>query len=485
MNDFATRTNVAALAERFGQDQGQQDTAIADAQSLAGEADSKAAEAQQVADRAKMAAGVTPFDFGATGDGGWQIAINAAINAIHAQGGGRLVVPALSSPYEITGPIVIKSQVHVDFGKAQIKLANGANCDMIQTDGFYSLTGTNNVVADGSPRHFRLTGGNFDGNASNQSPADPDACNGMALYGYGFTVENMEIFNVRGNGCRSEWGQNGPWATGHGLEASFLNLRFDGIGRRGFWFKGPHDANIEHLIVINASQEADNTYDGILAEPYANGRWYNPHVWHRADATNRARWAANFTNGGNEVFGGHFEGCRKQLRTTGFNSFAGVLCYAPRSDDPQMEFSGERNTFAGRFSSSAENPRPVVMSLGASAAAGTSDIRLSVQVTAGAPTLPLMQVVNTVGNNSVHLRATGVDAANVFTGSFGDFDDVSVMQQYPARIVYRKAPASSTSSAFRPTVATPGQQHFDTTLNKPIWRNAANTAWVDATGATV
>ena len=26
---------------------------------------------------------------------------------------------------------------------------------------------------------------------------------------------------------------------------------------------------------------------------------------------------------------------------------------------------------------------------------------------------------------------------------------------------------------------------FDTTLNKPIWRNAANTGWVDATGAGV
>jgi len=26
---------------------------------------------------------------------------------------------------------------------------------------------------------------------------------------------------------------------------------------------------------------------------------------------------------------------------------------------------------------------------------------------------------------------------------------------------------------------------LDTTLNKPIWRNPANTAWIDATGATV
>lgn len=27
-----------------------------------------------------------------------------------------------------------------------------------------------------------------------------------------------------------------------------------------------------------------------------------------------------------------------------------------------------------------------------------------------------------------------------------------------------------------------GLMYFDTTLNKPVWRNAANTGWVDATG---
>ena len=33
--------------------------------------------------------------------------------------------------------------------------------------------------------------------------------------------------------------------------------------------------------------------------------------------------------------------------------------------------------------------------------------------------------------------------------------------------------------------ARPGLQYFDTTLNKPIWRNAANSGWVDATGSSV
>lgn len=48
-----------------------------------------------------------------------------------------------------------------------------------------------------------------------------------------------------------------------------------------------------------------------------------------------------------------------------------------------------------------------------------------------------------------------------------------------------QTPAIGTT-ALRPTsFASPGDQYFDTTLNKPIWKNAANTGWVDATGTAV
>jgi hypothetical protein len=39
------------------------------------------------------------------------------------------------------------------------------------------------------------------------------------------------------------------------------------------------------------------------------------------------------------------------------------------------------------------------------------------------------------------------------------------------------------TTAGRPTLnLLPGMTIFDSTLGKPIWRNAANTGWVDATG---
>lgn len=47
-----------------------------------------------------------------------------------------------------------------------------------------------------------------------------------------------------------------------------------------------------------------------------------------------------------------------------------------------------------------------------------------------------------------------------------------------------KMPIRSGTTANRPTQTVPGQQYFDTTLDQPIWRNAANDNWVDATGTT-
>ena len=41
------------------------------------------------------------------------------------------------------------------------------------------------------------------------------------------------------------------------------------------------------------------------------------------------------------------------------------------------------------------------------------------------------------------------------------------------------------TTAQRPTVTVPFQEFYDTTLRKPIWRNAANNGWVDANGTTV
>jgi hypothetical protein len=47
-------------------------------------------------------------------------------------------------------------------------------------------------------------------------------------------------------------------------------------------------------------------------------------------------------------------------------------------------------------------------------------------------------------------------------------------------------PARACATSNRPTRGTvPGQQCFDLSLNRPVWRNASNTGWVDALGKVV
>jgi len=48
---------------------------------------------------------------------------------------------------------------------------------------------------------------------------------------------------------------------------------------------------------------------------------------------------------------------------------------------------------------------------------------------------------------------------------------------------FSEVPGGSGATGSRPTAQLyPGQFYFDTSLNKPVWRNAANSGWVDATG---
>jgi hypothetical protein len=44
---------------------------------------------------------------------------------------------------------------------------------------------------------------------------------------------------------------------------------------------------------------------------------------------------------------------------------------------------------------------------------------------------------------------------------------------------------TATRNALTSSQVDSGTPYFDTTLNKPIWRNSSNSGWIDATGVTV
>ena len=49
---------------------------------------------------------------------------------------------------------------------------------------------------------------------------------------------------------------------------------------------------------------------------------------------------------------------------------------------------------------------------------------------------------------------------------------------------FTQQPHAAGTTAQRPTATYAGLPYFDGTLGLPIWRNAANTGWIDASGTT-
>lgn len=80
-----------------------------------------------------------------------------------------------------------------------------------------------------------------------------------------------------------------------------------------------------------------------------------------------------------------------------------------------------------------------------------------------------------------------VNGRSYRTGADGTINanDQDVPQLLAAGFTRAVVPDVSTT-AKRPTAGNfAGRMVFDTTLGKPIWRNAANNGWVDSTGTAV
>ena len=239
--------------------------------------------------------------FGAVGDG---VTVDTAAFAAGYAVSKALAVPVGTFLAEIVIPdagMLIGEYLDLSI----IKTPPGANKTAIAGYEAFTLFGSSVVDPTRGANKTVIYNLTIDGNRANVTTSGE----GIAIWGYSTTVERVRIRNCRGVGLRTEWTDGAVSMEGH-----FRDIVIDTTGSHGWQFYGPHDANVADVIIIDASQNADNSAYGLVTGTggglgFGNGRFFNVHIWHRSGIVNRC--AAGVRSGGvNEFIGCHFEGCR-------------------------------------------------------------------------------------------------------------------------------------------------------------------------------
>jgi hypothetical protein len=297
---------------------------------------------------------LTDGDLASVRAGAMDVDLTAKLQQAHADAAAdKMRIIYGSGVYATTGGLTLYAGLDIagqgNGGKlapTTIRLLANSNRDVLTGTNAYSLFGTDDYSYASQATAFGIRDLVIDGNRVAQSAVDPNAQNGIALYGSAWRLSNVDIINVLGHGLRTEWCQYGE--TSGGLEACLHNVKVDTVGRHGWWNRGPHDLDASHLIVIDASQEADDTYCGLYTESFSNGRFRNLHVWHRGATTNRCKYAVD-SGGGNHFSDSHFEGTRCLARHRGGDFVLGCNLYSSFGDggNPHVTIAGDNVIYSG------------------------------------------------------------------------------------------------------------------------------------------
>lgn len=194
-------------------------------------------------------------------------------NAINA-GGVCVLQPGT---YVVNG-LLIASNVTVrgaGIGATTIKLANGANADLVTVANFGALTGNN---GSGGATKFAFENLTLDGNGANQSGTSWT----FRVYGYNYRINDVELVNGYSGNAYSEWGN----ASGGDMEAIWSRFKLlspVSSGAVNLDWNGPHDSIFTDGIVVAAGAAGPSgivNQIGIYNRGNAGGEAFtNVHVW--------------------------------------------------------------------------------------------------------------------------------------------------------------------------------------------------------------
>ena len=170
-----------------------------------------------------------------------------AINAIHPVPDGEIrVINGSGHEYITSESVEIPSGVIIMNSK--FKLDDNANCDIVKSIDFDSLTGQNKwyVDTDGVPYRFGLINVHIDGNKANNT-----AGSGIKFYGKAYILLNVLVRDCAEYGLYSECGDvvgQHDWRDAPEIWVDWLvvrNCNLDGI-----LYRGPHDAVFNRVFVL-------------------------------------------------------------------------------------------------------------------------------------------------------------------------------------------------------------------------------------------
>jgi hypothetical protein len=220
--------------------------------------------------QAKLRERTSVEDYGALGNGVDDdiLSINAAIAAKALAGGGDVNLQG-GKTYIVGTAIILKAGVYLrgeGSHNTVIKLKNGANCNILETENFAALTMQNKwLVSEGVPTGFGFDGIRFDGNRLNQTVAG-----GVAIYGKKYHIGyDVQIVSMKGVGFYSECAFKGGEAVPDDQPEGYIGkIQVWESGQENIIYRGPHDQPIGDLYSALSGQ--DGVYDGVVFDGKVN-----------------------------------------------------------------------------------------------------------------------------------------------------------------------------------------------------------------------
>jgi hypothetical protein len=215
---------------------------LAKASNLSDIASAVTARANLAVDAARGEFVISDSQYGATtGSSDNKTAIDAAINAANAAGGGVVYFP--KGTWKTSGGHIVYPNVYfVGAGKTTtiIQLANASNVDLFKAQNFATNTGT---TGSGGPTHWGFRDLTLDGNGANQSATSWP----LRVFGRSYTLNGVDIINGYSGCFWTEWGNGGS-----DMESLVINCKFhDNLAGDTVSNYGPHDAKWAHSMIYH------------------------------------------------------------------------------------------------------------------------------------------------------------------------------------------------------------------------------------------